>query len=225
MSIKAGLQMTGVRQPAICHRFDPDCKVCGKPVYWSSRIFFADRVWHSRCFCCCRCHRPLLSNQNAPTSDADLPIDFDSSKYSRDRKSKASPAILGEDLALRCSVCHQRFELKKHQKHRYRTIKMDNLFSTTFPDYGTCLLEESSMRSDSISPPQFNCSGDTTNVYRRQRTNRSDQGDAKSISSFTKTSTSWSSSSSSSAMIQNSDRNCCGCTGCELYLVKQNKHE
>ena len=91
------------RLSSTCHRFDPDCRVCGKPIYWRSKILFAQRMWHLECFHCCRCRKPLKAkkNGNEKTDDSFL-------------------AILGEDMALRCSTCDGHFQLKKKMNRPFQ---------------------------------------------------------------------------------------------------------
>lgn len=91
----------------ICHRLDPDCKSCGKPVYWKKRIFYLNRLWHLDCFKCSRCKVRL----NTDVEEKDT-------KYSK--------AFLGEDFALRCNVCDEIFEKKKQLKQAYKKNLMDN---------------------------------------------------------------------------------------------------
>ena len=79
----------------ICHQLDPDCKACGKPVYWKKRIFYLNRLWHLDCFRCSKCKISL-------NTDVDEESD---AKYSK--------AHLGEDYALRCDYCNRLFEQKK----------------------------------------------------------------------------------------------------------------
>lgn len=124
-----------------CHRLDPDCRVCGKPIYWRSKLLFQGRFWHVDCFRCCRCRRPLAPQaaSASPASPAEA---------ARARPRKPAPALLGEDLALRCEKCAQRFEQKKRLGRRYvRRLLFDQ--GRLEPDYGNCLLEEASASGES----------------------------------------------------------------------------
>lgn len=93
-----------------CHRLDPDCKACGKPVYWKRRIFYLNRLWHLDCFKCSRCNVGL-------NTDADEENDAQHSK-----------AYLGEDFALRCNRCNELFERKKLDKAAYSRRELIDRF-------------------------------------------------------------------------------------------------
>lgn len=93
-----------------CHRLDPDCKACGKPVYWKKRIFYLNRLWHLDCFRCSRCKVGL-------NTDADEENDGQHSK-----------AYLGEDFALRCNRCNEIFERKKLDKAAYSRRELIDRF-------------------------------------------------------------------------------------------------
>lgn len=93
----------------ICHRLDPDCRSCGKPIYWKRRIFFLNKLWHLECFKCSRCKVKLNTD-----------VDADDKKYSK--------AHLGEDLALRCSKCNEIFQRKKFAKLAFKKLDLLNFY-------------------------------------------------------------------------------------------------
>jgi hypothetical protein len=189
------------RQSAICHRFDPDCKVCGKPIYWQSRIFFAQRVWHLQCFRCCRCGRPLASNESSAIDFDPLTLVQSDKKLTVNKTSTA--AVLGEDLALRCAVCQQRFELKKSQKQRYQSQKYQWLCTASTADYAKCALEESSVRSRAVFNDKLSCDGDASSTVDSRSFPVKHDKDCRKLTP------------------DSLDPFACACTGCQLYLINQ----
>lgn len=100
----------------ICHQLDPDCRMCGRPVYWKKRIFYLNKLWHLDCFRCSRCKIRLNTD-----SDDDL---------------KFPKACLGEDYALRCGRCDEIFEHKKSLKSKFiKRPDILNGFETRSIDY------------------------------------------------------------------------------------------
>lgn len=93
----------------ICHKLDPDCKACSKPVYWKKRIFYLNKLWHLNCFKCSKCKIQLNTD-----------VDIDDQQYSK--------AFLGEDYALRCFKCNNIFEQKKLAKLPYRKSNLLNYY-------------------------------------------------------------------------------------------------
>lgn len=92
----------------ICHLIDPDCRACGKPVYWKKRVFYLNKLWHLDCFRCAKCKVRL--NTEGEKNDIKHP-----------------KGILGEDFALRCNGCNEIFEEKKQAKSTY--IKRPDLLN------------------------------------------------------------------------------------------------
>lgn len=124
-----------------CHRFDPDCRVCSKPIYWQPKIFFEQRMWHLKCFRCCRCRRSLKkvdqadeTSYNQNNKEKFDKFDSKSIDFNPNQPPTSCLAILGEDMALRCLACDQQFELKKRIKRPFQRrgqLWNSSLISTT----------------------------------------------------------------------------------------------